>query len=62
MSMEEFVDRFFVARDVRQKAFELLRHRAAHIQDWEAQPPPDGPMTGRHRWRLCPRSPQGSFL
>ena len=26
--MEEFGDLFFVARDVRQKAFELLRHRA----------------------------------
>jgi hypothetical protein len=31
MSMEEFGDLFFVARDVRQKAFELLRHRAKHI-------------------------------
>ena len=28
MSMEEFGDLFFVARDVRQKDFELLRHRA----------------------------------
>ncbi len=32
MSMEEFGDLFFVARDVRQKAFELLRHRAKHIR------------------------------
>ncbi len=31
MSMEEFGDLFFVARDVRQKAFELLRHRAKQI-------------------------------
>ncbi len=31
MSMEEFGDLFFVARDVRQKAFELPRHRAKHI-------------------------------
>ncbi len=31
MSMEEFGDLFFVARDVRQKAFELLRHRANQI-------------------------------
>jgi hypothetical protein len=30
MSMEEFGDLFFVARDVRQKAFELLRHRYTH--------------------------------
>ncbi len=28
MSMEEFGDLFSVARDVREKAFELLRHRA----------------------------------
>ncbi len=31
MSMKEFGDLFFVVRDVRQKAFELLRHRAKHI-------------------------------
>ena len=31
MSMEEFGDLFFVARDVRQKAFELLRHRSKHL-------------------------------
>ena len=28
MSMEEFGDLFFVARDAGQKDFELLRHRA----------------------------------
>jgi hypothetical protein len=32
MSMEEFGDVFFVVRDVRQKAFELLKHRAKHTQ------------------------------
>jgi hypothetical protein len=31
MSMEEFGDLFFVTRDLRQKVFELLRHRARHV-------------------------------
>jgi hypothetical protein len=30
MSMEEFGDLLFVVRNVRQKVFELLRHRYTH--------------------------------
>jgi hypothetical protein len=57
MSMEEFGDLFFVARDVRQKDFELLRHRAKHIRRYASKT-----IDSRALGIRCGRSPAVAVL
>ncbi len=61
MSMEEFGDLFFVARDVRQKAFELLRHRAKHIHVGRYSNRGSVQRTGRRRTADTSARRQGRY-